>query len=56
MAIKTKSCYRRFFLAILGMCETNAQNAYRAEVGPIDRFTWLAKLAEALIHNPDVTD
>lgn len=56
MAIKTKSWYRRFFLAILGMCEVNALNAYRAEVGPIDRFTWLAKLSEKLIYNPEVTD
>jgi hypothetical protein len=25
-------------------------------VGPIDRFTWLAKLAEKLIYNAEVTD
>lgn len=29
MAIRTHSWYRRFFLALLGMCETNAMNAHR---------------------------
>ncbi len=45
VAIKTKSWYRRFFLALLGMCETNAMNAYRMEVGHIERFVWLSKLS-----------
>lgn len=56
MSIKTHSWYRRFFLAILGMCETNAMNAYRMEKGHIERFTWLSKLAEVLIYNPEVVD
>jgi hypothetical protein len=56
MAIRTKSWYRRYFLAMLGMCETNALNAYRTEVGPVDRYTWLVKLSHALIYNPEVTD
>lgn len=50
-AVKTKSWYRRFFLAMIGMCETNALMAYRYEVGPIERYSWLCKLADALIHN-----
>ena len=50
-AIRTKSWARRMFLAILGMCETNAQNAYRATVGPITRYEWLVKLSDKLIHN-----
>lgn len=54
MVIKTHSWYRRFFFALLGMCETNAMNAYRMEVGHIERFTWLAKLSDALIYNPEV--
>lgn len=40
------------FLAILGMCETNAMKAYRATVGPISRFEWLCMLADKLINNP----
>lgn len=56
MSIRTHSWYRRFFLAMLGMCETNAMNAYRYSVGPIERFEWLAKLANALIYNDAATD
>ena len=56
LTIKTKSWYRRFFLALLGMCETSAMNAYRMEVGHIERFVWLSKLAHALIYNPYVVD
>lgn len=29
MTVKTRSWHRRMFLAILGMCETNAMKAYR---------------------------
>lgn len=52
MAVKTRSWTRRFFLAMLGMCETNALKAYRQTVGPITRYAWLCKLADALINNP----
>ena len=51
-AIRTRSYARRMFLAILGMCEVNAMNAYRQCVGPIERFEWLLKLSDKLIHNP----
>ena len=40
------------FLAILGICETNAMKAYRTCVGPITRFEWLVMLADKLINNP----
>jgi hypothetical protein len=39
--VLTRSWHRRMFLAILGMCETNAMKAYRTCVGPITRFEWL---------------
>lgn len=39
-------------MAMLGMCETNAQNAFIHVKGPITRFEWLLKLSEALINNP----
>jgi hypothetical protein len=42
------------FLALLGMCETNALKAYRHTVGPMERYTWLCKLSKALIDNPFV--
>ena len=51
-AVTTKSWSRRMFLAVLGMCETNALNAYRATVGPMERYAWLNALADKLIHNP----
>ena len=54
-AVRTQSWYRRFFLAVLGMCETNALMAYRQEVGEMSRYEWLAKLSEALIENPWVS-
>lgn len=38
-------------MAILGCCETNALMAYRYEVGPCDRYEWLAKLSNALLNN-----
>lgn len=50
-AIKTKSWYRRLFLALLGMAETNAMLAYRKAKGEIQRYEWLCMLSEALIHN-----
>ena len=56
MAVKTKSWYRRFFLAMLGMCETNAMHAYRHSVGPMSRYEWLAKLSDELLNNPWVED
>ena len=37
---------------MLGMCETNAQNAYKKVVGPIERYQWLLMLADKLINNP----
>ena len=40
------------FLALLGMCETNAMKAYRNTVGPITRYEWLVLLSEKLINNP----
>ena len=40
------------FLAILGMCETNAMKAYRHHVGPITRYEWLVQLSDKLINNP----
>lgn len=40
------------FLAVLGMCETNAHNAYKHEVGPVERYQWLNMLADKLINNP----
>lgn len=52
MAVKTRSWERRFFLAMLGMCETNALKAYRHVVGPITRYAWLCKLSDKLINNP----
>lgn len=56
MAIQTKSYYRRWFLAMLGMCETNAMNAYRATVGPLSRYQWLTNLSKTLIYNDFVND
>lgn len=50
--VMTRSWHRRMFLAILGMCETNAMKAYRKEVRPITRFEWLCLLADKLINNP----
>jgi hypothetical protein len=50
--VLTRSWHRRMFLAILGMCETNAMKAYRTCVGPITRFEWLVTLADKLINNP----
>ncbi len=52
MAIRTKSWSRRMFLALLGMCETNAMKAYRHHVGPITRYEWLVQLSDKLINNP----
>lgn len=54
-AVRTRSWYRRLFLGVFGMCETNAMNAYREVVGPIERYEWLCKLSDALINNPWVT-
>lgn len=51
-AVKTRYWHRRFFLALLGMCETNALKAYRHEVGPMTRFAWLMHLSDRLINNP----
>jgi hypothetical protein len=56
MAVKTRSWTRRYFLALLGMCETNAMKAYRQTVGPITRFQWLIQLADKLINNPFIED
>lgn len=50
--VLTRSWHRRMFLAILGMCETNAMKAYRTCVGPVTRFEWLVMLADKLINNP----
>lgn len=55
-AIKTKSWYRRLFLAMVGMCETNAMHAYAYSVGPVERYEWLAKLSDALLNNPWAAD
>jgi hypothetical protein len=52
-AVHTKSWVRRMFLALLGMCETNAMNAYmHTTKTTVTRFEWLLKLSEALINNP----
>lgn len=51
-AINTRNWYRRLFLALLGMCETNALKAYRRTVGPMTRYAWLCKLSDKLINNP----
>jgi len=51
-AVHTKSWARRLFLALVGMCEVNALNAYRASVGEITRFEWLIQLQEKLTNNP----
>lgn len=51
-AIATRGWERRMFLAIFGLCETNAMKAYRSTVGPITRFKWLVELSNKLIHNP----
>lgn len=40
-AVRTKSWYRRVFLALLGMSETNAMLAYRKVKGDITRYDWL---------------
>lgn len=41
------------FLAIFGMCETNAMKAYRAALKkPMTRFQWLVELSDKLINNP----
>ena len=50
--VLTRSWHRRMFLAILGMCKTNAMKAYRTCVGPVTRFEWLVMLADKLINNP----
>ena len=39
--VKTRFWACRLFLALLGMCEVNALNAYRATVGEISRYEWL---------------
>ena len=39
--VQTKNWYRGLFLALLGMCETNALKAYRRSVGEMERYTWL---------------
>lgn len=54
-AVRTKSWARRLFLALIGMCEVNALNAYRATVGPMTRYEWLMQLQEKLINNPWIT-
>ncbi len=51
-AVNTKSWYRRFFLALLGMAETNAMFAYRKTVGEITRYGWLAGVSDKLLNNP----
>jgi hypothetical protein len=51
-AIQTKCWWRRMFLALLGMCETNALKAYRHTVGPMPRYEWLVLLSDKLINNP----
>lgn len=51
-AVRTKSWYRRYFLALLGMTETNAMFAYRKVKGEITRYAWLSALSDKLIHNP----
>ena len=51
-AVQTKNWYRRLFLALLGICETNALKAYRKCVGDMERYTWLMQLSEKLINNP----
>ncbi len=53
-AFRSRSWYRRMFMAILGFCETNALMAYRYEVGPCDRYEWLAQLSHALLNNSHV--
>lgn len=50
-AVSTKSWYRRLFLALVGMSETNAMLAYRKAKGKVQRYEWLCMLSEALIHN-----
>ena len=40
-AMKTKSHSRRMLLAIVGMCDSNAQNAYKHVMGPIETYVWL---------------
>ena len=44
------------FLAILGMCETNAMKAYRHHVGDVKRYKWLVMLSNRLINNPWMPD
>ncbi len=56
MVITTRSWTRRMFLALLGMCETNAMKAYRHTVGPITRYEWLVQLSDKLIHNPYIVE
>lgn len=56
MTVLTHSWTRRFFLAVLGMCETNALKAYRETVGPITRHQWLIELSNRLINNPYLDD
>lgn len=51
-AVKTRSWSRRLFLAILGMCETNAFNAYKYVKGDLTRYEWLVRLSHALLNNP----
>lgn len=51
-AIQTKCWWRRMFLALLGMCDTNALKAYRHTVGPMPRYEWLVLLSDKLINNP----
>lgn len=51
-AVHTRSWYRRLFLALLGMCETNALKTYRKCVGPVTRGKWLCMLSHALVNNP----
>lgn len=55
MAVKTRSWSRRFFLALFGMCETNALKAYRTK-WPITRHAWLCQLADKLINNPYIVE
>ncbi len=52
MTVKTRSWHRRYFLALLGMCETNAMKAYRHQVKHITRWDWLVLLSDKLINNP----
>lgn len=55
-AVRTRSYFRRLFLALLGMSEGNAMLAYRKTVKNVTRYEWLCQLSTKLIHNPWVVE